>query len=609
MESISQIRHVLGAVAHNGLRSGYRTSREVELGWVAGRAGVVGVALGSAATLLSGTTAASYVYGAAGFAAFYNLIILGFLLRDRLKVASTLAFVLDNATVLFAWWSLAHALAHTGQTSDLYMIAIPLLLFGATRLGWLLGSLYTAAWIGWVVAMNLVYPSAPHLLSERLPIRIAILALTVAMTLRLVLRLSQERIESDRIRQQTSKLAELGQGLAAAQGLDATAQIIAGRVPNLIEFESAAVHKVVLESQTATRLFEFTPDGKLDIGPTGASISDSANAAVLAAQAGSLIAISSRAESATAVSVPMTQRESTALTLTVRPAGDRKFSQRDMESVRQIAERVGPAVENAVLFDELEKRVQERTAELQHANDTMTRLFSILSHEMKNPLSAVLGFSELLLDRRNSLSEHERERLIEIMSRNAKTLERLVVDMGDISALRSGQLNLDPEPFNLEDLLSELRESFSLMLMERDQVLRIRSPQRAVSVFGDRTRLYQAIANLVSNASKYSPNGAQIEIRVENAGGDLRVTVRDNGIGISPEDQARLFQPFFRAESSQVRAQSGTGLGLLITKLIVDLHRGSIGLESTPGRGTQIWFVLPRTVRRSSHPLSSASGS
>jgi signal transduction histidine kinase len=234
--------------------------------------------------------------------------------------------------------------------------------------------------------------------------------------------------------------------------------------------------------------------------------------------------------------------------------------------------------------------------ELMRLNEAKDRFISTVSHELKTPLTTIMGYAEILhRNRVGNLIDKQLEQ-IDTLRRAGWRLDLLINDMLDISRIDSGRLTFDSTKFEIPDLIDELDKSFKPIVAQRRQKLIVRNVDTRgmkAELFGDRARVMQCISNLVMNASKYSDEGTTLCVDADILKGSLQVRVRDQGIGITAEDQAKLFTLFFRADNKATRAQPGLGLGLFITAAIVEGHGGSLDVQSEPGVGTTITVQLP----------------
>jgi PAS domain S-box-containing protein len=231
--------------------------------------------------------------------------------------------------------------------------------------------------------------------------------------------------------------------------------------------------------------------------------------------------------------------------------------------------------------------------ELEELNRLKTEFLSTAAHELRTPLTSIQGFSEILLTRK--LPEDRAAYFLNLINSQARQLGSLINDLLDLSRLESQRhLSLELQPVNVQELLNETLTPFIETSPLHD--FQVKGPQVWPSVIADRFRLGQVLNNLISNAVKYSPKGGTITIHGKVAEGSLRVSIQDQGIGLTREQQTHLFEKFYRADASNTGIL-GTGLGLSISKLIIELHGGRIWVESEYGSGTTVHFTLrlPRT--------------
>ena len=247
--------------------------------------------------------------------------------------------------------------------------------------------------------------------------------------------------------------------------------------------------------------------------------------------------------------------------------------------------------------EELDQRVDERTAELAMANERMkeldrmrTEFLSTAAHELRAPLTVIAGFSELLVTRR-ALSSNEQYRFIEMIHQNAARLSAIVGDLVDLSRIEAGkEIEVNVQPMDLYPLVEELVTVFRAHSATHSY--RIERRDRWAAVTGDADKLRQVINNLLANATKYSPDGGRVTVHARPVDRFLQVSIQDEGMGMTPDQQAHLFEPLYRADASNT-AVGGTGLGLAICQAIVERHGGEIWTDSQAGAGTTVHFTLP----------------
>jgi signal transduction histidine kinase/CheY-like chemotaxis protein/CHASE3 domain sensor protein len=235
----------------------------------------------------------------------------------------------------------------------------------------------------------------------------------------------------------------------------------------------------------------------------------------------------------------------------------------------------------------------DRNEALQRASRAKSDFLSTMSHELRTPLNAVLGFADVLLDGAYGALDGPQRAAVGDIRDAGRQLLTLVNDILDLAKIEAGRLDVSIGPVDAADSLAD---AFGLLESSaRRKGLRFerQAPEAPLVCAADRDRLRQVLVNLASNAIKFTPPGGSIALRASAAPGRVRFEVADTGVGISADDQARLFQPFVQAESGRAQRNVGTGLGLSICRHLVGLMGGEIGLSSEPGRGSTFYFTLP----------------
>lgn len=257
----------------------------------------------------------------------------------------------------------------------------------------------------------------------------------------------------------------------------------------------------------------------------------------------------------------------------------------------RLAEHASIAIANAQLY-----------AAVQAANVAKSEFVSFVSHELKNPMTSIKGYSELIAAGAVGPINEAQANFLATIRSNVERMAALVSDLADVSRIEAGRLKLDFKPVQVDELVNEVARSMRRQLDEKKQRLEIDIPAGLPGVWADRTRLAQVLTNLLSNASKYTPPDGVIRISAEasenrwdqvGAPQVVHLQVVDNGIGISYDDQKKIFQKFFRSEDPKAREAPGTGLGLNITRSLVEFQGGKIWFKSEFRKGTAFHFTIP----------------
>ena len=230
-----------------------------------------------------------------------------------------------------------------------------------------------------------------------------------------------------------------------------------------------------------------------------------------------------------------------------------------------------------------------RAEELMRLRDEFV---AVVSHELRTPLTSIIGYVELLSDDDDGTLTSEQRAYLEIVQRSTVRLVELVGDLLLVAEAERGPLALEHADVEIASLAENAVEAARPVADARGVVLRL-EPGGSGTVTGDPTRLAQMLDNLISNAIKFTPEGGRVTVRTAQDGRDAFLEVVDSGTGIADGDHARLFDPFFRSREANAKAVPGTGLGLTITKAIVDAHKGTIEVAKTPGGGTTFRVRLP----------------
>jgi signal transduction histidine kinase len=252
------------------------------------------------------------------------------------------------------------------------------------------------------------------------------------------------------------------------------------------------------------------------------------------------------------------------------------------DAAAAVSVQIAPLQEGAVL-------VVGDAAPLRELLDANDALISITSHELKTPLTAIKAMSELMLS--YELDAEQRKEMIGDIFQQAERLEQLIREILDASQIDSGRVTLDVGSVDLRDILAEVLDELQTQLDGRN--LKVSFPKRLPQVRADAAKLRQVLVNLITNAIKYSPEAAPVEVKAAAGPDAVRVDVRDHGIGIRREDLSRLFKKFQRIRDPATHNTAGTGLGLYIVKGLVELQGGAVEVASEYGSGSTFSFTLP----------------
>ena len=241
----------------------------------------------------------------------------------------------------------------------------------------------------------------------------------------------------------------------------------------------------------------------------------------------------------------------------------------------------------------INKNLGTQNRELQRVDEAKNEFLGSLSHELKTPLAAILGFTQVL--KRNSSGALGEKQIgqLDIIDRNGLRLNTLISDLLDLSKIQGRKIHLTKEQVEISAFLHQVVDGFETILNGKQQAATLDIQHDSAWLSFDQTRISQVLSNLLSNASKYSPKDSSITVTSRIEGDECVISVSDEGAGIRQEDQDQLFTLFYRTPDAQNSSTSGTGIGLFVSKQIVDLHGGSITLESSPGNGTTVTMRLP----------------
>jgi signal transduction histidine kinase len=291
------------------------------------------------------------------------------------------------------------------------------------------------------------------------------------------------------------------------------------------------------------------------------------------------------------LAVPLLGADRIVGALVVRRRRPGEFPKAAVELLQTFAAQSVLAIQNARLFREIE----DKSRQLADASKHKSQFLANMSHELRTPLNAVLGYTELILDDVYGETPAKMREVLERIQRNGKHLLGLINDVLDLSKIEAGQLTLALADYSMSDVVASVQSAVESLAREKRIALKVELQRNLPRARGDERKLTQVLLNLVGNAIKFTDEG-EVAIAAAAENGSITVSVRDSGPGISEADQAKIFQEFQQADAAITRKKGGTGLGLTISKRIVELHGGKIWVDSRIGRGSTFSFTLPVRV-------------
>ena len=433
---------------------------------------------------------------------------------------------------------------------------------------------------------------------------------------RLYLQIQKEVLER-------TALADIGRTVSSSTDMEDFFDDFAVQVQKLIPFDSMVYSDVDVESGTVALRYwhdidlppqEDIPGVRLE-GSLAQEAIDANGPILRPARTGKRISEHSSTVSLTfdenlkqSLCVPLLTRGEVFGCLYIGSNSDDVFNGAHVKMVALIASQVSGALSNARLHEARIKaetdrlETESRARELESLNDQRTDFLSTVSHELKTPLTGLVAFADILSKNLDDNLSNRQVQHIDVMRRSARRLDVLINDLIDVSQLEGGALNVVKSPFPVKELIDEIRIAFVPILEPKDQTSSYTSDAADTVILADRDRIAQLLTNLMSNASKYSENGTEIELAISADEDMLVLSVSDSGIGMDTTTLEKMFTPFFRSADEFTRSQVGTGLGLAIVKKIAELHDGTVSATSELGIGTTIRVEVPRATKGSVVP-------
>ena len=266
---------------------------------------------------------------------------------------------------------------------------------------------------------------------------------------------------------------------------------------------------------------------------------------------------------------------------------------------QSIAAQLSVIVEKGRMASDLDAKkheVEQQNEELRRLDEIKSRFLGMVAHDLRNPIASIQMSADLLADPETSLRADERQAFLSDINRQAGYMVALIDDLLDVTKIESGKLDLRRESVGLGEFLTDTVQRHANLGARKDIKVILASHHEGV-VQADRKRLRQVLDNLISNAVKFSPAGSTIEVSHHHEGGSWRVEVTDQGPGLPDADRQTLFEYFTTLSAQPTGGENSTGLGMAITRRVVEAHGGEVGVESQPGAGSTFWFSIPDVAR------------
>ncbi|MCA9933221.1 MAG: GAF domain-containing protein [Ardenticatenaceae bacterium] len=290
------------------------------------------------------------------------------------------------------------------------------------------------------------------------------------------------------------------------------------------------------------------------------------------------------------MAVPMTVGNKLVGILDLQASQAGHFAEEDIKIQRTLASQIAVAVENAKLYAE-----QVETADkLRQVDQLKSEFLASMSHELRTPLNSIIGFADVLLEGLDGDLNERMEQDVQLIRSSGDHLRSLIGDILDMSKIEAGRMELRYEMVDMHTLAQDVLATAAPLAQEKNLALVSEISDSVEAIEADRTRIRQILWNITGNAIKFTEQGS-VTLSMDVGDNDLVVSIRDTGIGIRPEDVPIVFEQFRQIDGSLNRRAGGTGLGMPITKKLVELHGGKIWVESVQGEGTTFWFTIPLT--------------
>jgi PAS domain S-box-containing protein len=301
----------------------------------------------------------------------------------------------------------------------------------------------------------------------------------------------------------------------------------------------------------------------------------------------------------TLIVMPLLVQDEVQGVIEVMSIKEKDFVKGELEVLGVVANDLAGGMSRKRLIDELRTKNLELEAQTQktaEASETLKKFLATFSHELRSPLNSIIGFSELLTKQFNELPRETVDEFMKNINTSGRHLQQIINDILDLSKIEAGKMELHVASYPVSYFRENVERVLASAIAEKKIRLEFSLYPEIDELVVDQTRFKQILINLVSNAIKFSDNAGTVTVRSERVGNDLQFAVVDHGIGIKREDQAGLFKPFKQVKVGKEMNREGIGLGLAITKKLVELHGGDVWVESEWGKGTAVFFRIPMIV-------------
>jgi signal transduction histidine kinase len=394
-----------------------------------------------------------------------------------------------------------------------------------------------------------------------------------------------------------TRLIEVGRELNSAANLDDLLKLIITEAANLTDAEAASI--LLLDPATRELRFKATSGAMVPaLADTPVPLDSSIAGAILTSNAPLIVddvtqdhrwnpqvAQLTKFATRSILGVPMHDRATPVGVLEALNKRNRNFTQGDVAILAIVADLAGVAVEKARLIDEL-RRANQKLSDLDRLK---SNFIALASHELRTPLAIILGYVSLLRDAADPALTAQLTSVLDAAVR----LRGLIQDMLNLQYVDAGKLKAEPAPIDLAGVVRRLVAERGEMAAVKQQTFRADLAARPCGVLADQRMLDVIVANLLNNALKFTPKGGRIEVRLQDRGTEVWLSVADSGVGIPADQFERIFDRFYQVEPHLRRHHEGMGVGLAIAKDLVELNHGRIWVRSEVGKGSEFFVALP----------------